>query len=55
MEELERRLVVFESRIEELESAVERVTDNVLQLENILTSIAQHLMPGENFEEEEEK
>ena len=53
MEELERRLVVFESRIEELESAVEKVTDNVLQLENILTSIAQHLMPGENFEEEE--
>ena len=55
MDDTNRRLVVFEDRIKELEAAVDSLADQVLQLETILTSIASHLMPGESFDIPEEE
>ena len=55
MDEVDRRLTVFENRISELESAVDGLADQVLQLEQILTEIASHLLPGESFEDDKEE
>ena len=53
MDETERRLVVFEERIKELEEAVDKMADQVISLESILTELASHLLPGEDLESDE--
>lgn len=53
MDETDRRLVVFEERINELESAVDKMADQVLSLESILTELASHLLPGEDLENDD--
>ena len=53
MDETDRRLVVFEERINELESAIDKMADQVISLEAILTELAAHLLPGEDLENDE--
>jgi hypothetical protein len=54
MDDTDRRLVVFEERIKELESAVDQIADQVLSLEGILTELAEHLLPKEDLEEDDQ-
>ena len=53
MEEVDKRLVVFESRIEELEQAMSTMADQILSLEGILNEIASHILPEDDLEDVE--
>ena len=53
MEEVNKRLVVFESRIEELEQAMSTMADQILSLEGILNEIASHILPEDDLEDVE--
>ena len=45
MDELDKRLVVFDARIEALEQTVEKLADSMLRMESILDEMAQLLLP----------
>ena len=51
MEEVDKRLVVFESRIEELEQAMSTMADQILSLEGILNEIASHILPEDALDD----
>lgn len=51
MEEVDKRLVVFESRIEELEQAMSTMADQILSLEGILNEIASHILPEDDLDD----
>lgn len=53
MEEVNKRLVVFESRIEDLEQAMATMADQILSLEGILNEIASHILPDDDLEDVE--
>ena len=53
MEEVDKRLVVFESRIEDLEQAMSTMADQILSLESILNEIASHILPEDDLEDVE--
>jgi hypothetical protein len=45
VDELDKRLVVFDARIEALEQTVEKLADSMLRMESILDEMAQLLLP----------
>lgn len=53
MEEVDKRLAVFESRIEDLEQAMSTMADQILSLEGILNEIASHILPEDDLEDVE--
>ena len=56
MDELDRRLAVYDDRFNELESAVTAMADQILSLESILNDIASVILPDdEQLEQTEEK
>lgn len=53
MDELDKRLVVFDARIEALEQTVEKLADSMLRMESILDEMAQLLIPDDGQESQE--
>ena len=45
MDEIDKRLVVYESRIESLEQTVDALADSMLRMESILDEMAKLLLP----------
>ena len=45
MDDLAKRLVVYESRIESLEQTVDALADSMLRMESILDEMAKLLLP----------
>jgi hypothetical protein len=48
VDELDKRLVVFDTRIDALEQTVEKLADSMLKMESILDEMAQLLLPDED-------
>ena len=56
MDELDRRLAVYDDRFNEFESALTSMADQILSLESILNDIASAVLPeDEQLEQPEEK
>lgn len=51
MDDLDRKLVVFDDRITELESAMTTMADQILSLESILNDIAAAVLPEDEQED----
>lgn len=47
MDEFEKRMVIYDDRIDQLEDAVSNLTDSVLKMEAILDELANILIPDE--------
>ena len=52
MDDLDKRLVVFDARIEALEQTVEKLSDSMLRMESILDEMAQLLIPESEQDDE---
>lgn len=52
MDDLDKRLVVFDARIEALEQTVEKLADSMLRMESILDEMAQLLIPESEQDDE---
>lgn len=52
MDDTDKRLVVYEARIEALERTVESLTDSVLKMESILDELASVFLPEGSQDDE---
>jgi hypothetical protein len=52
VDDLDKRLVVFDARIEALEQTVEKLADSMLRMESILDEMAQLLIPESEQDDE---